>query len=360
MTALTVANDFYKHLLERAINNRQTTDKHEPDPAERAKLYKGVLRQHIEQFLRATENAGDSSWVKTRGLAFLRQLFSPEGPYPGVPVGSFTFLEKSECPKFALLAHLVIKEPETFGHLRKEVFSDLVHHQLIYPARFKVIEKALKTLCQLEPTQAIGEVMADAVTNLHDHLREYSTMAAFQDQCGFASLLAHGSDVKATLHRCLEIVEDTEAKTKSFSSMFRLTLDCINHLDQTGGIDADQVDASRKRLLASTLEVSGRQKTKDPEAWTPMIRELAHDLGDSLDTRQVFSYLNYLPMDEQDPAIRQFVDKLDAREVKECIKRDYVKDEQYPFICRAGLKQFYTENELLILLGHKFSSDLGL
>ena len=358
MTALTLANEYYTKLLERVIDQRQKTDLIETDPVQRLAMHKRVLRQFIEAFLRASENSGDSPWVKAKGLAFLRQIFSPEGPYAGVPFGTFTFLDKNECPKFALLAHLVIKEPETFGHLRKDVFSDLVHHQLVYPARFKAIEKELKTLCQLEPTQAFDEVMADAVTNLHDHLRDYHTLAAFQDQCGFASLLAHGSDVKATLDRCLQIAEVTAANNKSFSSMFRLAQDCINHLDQEG--NADQADASRKQLLKHALEVSGRQKTKDADVWTPMIRELAHALGDELDTRQVLSYLNYLPMGEQDPTIRQFVDKLEAADVKKSIKRDYVKDEHYPFICRADLKQFYTENELLILLGHKFSSDLGL
>lgn len=91
-----------------------------------------------------------------------------------------------------------------------------------------------------------------------------------------------------------------------------------------------------------------------------MIRELAHALDESLDTHQVLSYLHYLPAHEQDPGIRELVDKLDPAEVKKSIKREYVKDEQYAFICRADLKQFYTENELLILLGNKFSTDLGL
>lgn len=359
MTALTVASDYYKKLLERVIDQRQKTDLIETDLAKRLVFHKGVLRQFIEDFLRASENATDSTPVKAKGLAFLREIFAPEGPYAGVPFGTFIFLETSECPKYAMLVHLVIREPETFGHLRNDVFSDLVHHQLVYPARFKAIEKALDQLGRFENNWPLGEAMADAVTNLHDHLRDYHTMAAFQDQYGFASLLAHGSDVKATLHRCLEIVEGTAANNKSFSSMFRLTQDCINHIEQEGA-DPDLVDASRKHLLRNALEVSGRQKTKDAEVWAPMIRELAHALDDTLDTRHVLSYLNYLPTGEQDPGIRQFVDKLDAAEVKKSIKRDYVKDEQYAFICRADLKQFYTENELLILLGHKFSNDLGL
>ncbi|WP_274644309.1 hypothetical protein [Pseudomonas serbica] len=359
MTELKVANKYYTTLLERVIDQKQKVDLIETDPAKRLVLHKGVLRQFIEAFLRASENATNSTPVKAKGLAFLRQIFAPEGPYHGVTMGSFTFLQPAECPKFAMLAHLVIREPETFGHLRQDVFSDLVHHQLVYPARFRDIKKSLNELGWFENNLPLDVVMADAVSHLHEHLRDYTTMAAFQDQCGFASLLAHGSDVKATLDRCLEIVEGTPANNKSFSSMFRLTQDCINHIEQEG-TDPDLVDASRKHLLRNALEVSGRQKSKDADVWAPMIRELAHALDYTLDTRHVLSYLNYLPAQEQDPAIRQYVDKLDAAEVKKCIKRDYVKDEQYAFICRADLKRFYTENELLILLGHKFSSDLGL
>lgn len=359
MTALKVASDYYNKMLEKAFNNRQITDKHEPDPEIRADSNKRVLRMQIDEFLCARENATDSTAVKAKGLAFLRQIFAPEGPYPGVTTGSFTFLETAECPKFAMLAHLTIREPETFGHLRKDVFSDLLHHKLVYPARYRAIEKALNELGRFENNLPLDMVMADAVTHLHEHLRDYHTMAAFQDQCGFSSLLAHGSNIKATLHRCLEIVEAGEAKFTSFSKMFRLTQDCINHLEQEGA-DSDLVDVSRKHLLRNALEASGKQKNKDADVWTPMIRELAHALDETLDTRQVLSYLYYLPTHERDSEIRKFVDKLDPGEVKKCIKRDYVPAERYGFICRTDLKHFYTQNELLVMLGHQFSSDLGL
>jgi hypothetical protein len=363
MTPVLSTDAYYKRLLVIAIEGKEKLFASEPDAEKRMELHTKDFKNLFGQYLDDNHTdilQGEPATI-VKGLQFLRRLILPGGPYAHLPLtGGYSCLDFDEIPKYAQLAHLVIKEPETFGHLRETVFKDLIHHQLQYPGRFKSIAKALDKLCQIEPTLTLNEAMADLETNIHDNFRSYTTMAAFQEQGGLARLLESGANIKKTLNRCLEIVEGTVANNKSFGSMFRLTLDCINHLEAEEGITPEEARANRSQLLRNALEVSGRQKSKDAQIWSPIIRELANAVDDSLQPRHLLSYLHYLTLDEIDPSAFRLIAEVDPKVFKQYLKRDYLEPTRFALIERVGIKHLFTENELLVMCGHQFAADLGL
>lgn len=362
MTPVLSVDAYYQRLLDIAIKGKEKLFASEPDLEKRAALHAKAFRGLFWQFLNDDQKdiKEGSPPVVAKGLDFLRRLLGPGGPYEGQVPGGYSRLDFDEIPRYAYLAHLAIKEPETFGHLRETVFDSLIHHQLEYAGRFKALSKAINKLCQLESTLPLDDVMAYIEANIHNHLTSYVTMAQYQEQGGLARLLEKGADIKAMLHSCLDIVEGTDAKDKSFASMFRLTLDCINHLEAEEGISPEEARAGRSQLLRNTLEVSGRQKNKDPGVWYPMISELADAADSSLDGRHFLSYFYYLTPDEFDPNALKLMAEVDPKVFKQYLKRDYLEPTRFALIESVGVKHLFTENELLVMCGHQFSSDLGL
>jgi hypothetical protein len=362
MTPVLSVDAYYQRLLDIAIEGKKNLFASEPDLEKRAELHAKAFRGLFWQFLNDDQKdiKAGSPPVVAKGLDFLRRLLGPSGPYEGQVPGGYSCLDFDEIPRYAYLAHLAIKEPETFGYLRPTVFDSLIHHQLESAGRFKALSKALNKLCQLEPTLPLDDVMSDIEANIHDHLTSYVTMAKYQEQGGLARLLEKGADIKAMLHSCLDIVEGTEAKDKSFASMFRLTLDCINHLEAQEGITPEEASANRSQLLRNALEVSGRQKNKDPGVWSPMIRELAGAADESLTPRDFLSYVYYLTPEEYDQNAIKLMAKGDPERFKQYLKRDYLQSGRYAFIHKAGIQNLFTENEILTMCGHQFAADLGL
>ncbi|WP_274644308.1 hypothetical protein [Pseudomonas serbica] len=363
MTPVLSTDAYYKRLLDIATEGKEKLFASEPEGETRTELHTKAFKNLFGQYLddNHTEIQQGEPATIVKGLQFLRRLLSPGGPYADLPLtGGYSCLDFDEIPRYAQLAHLVIKEPATFGHLRETVFKDLIHHQLQYPGRFQSMVKAMDKLSQIEPTLSIHEAIADMETNIHDNFRSYVTMAAFQEKGGLARLLERGADIPKTLQACLEIVEGTEANNKSFASMFRLTLDCIQHLEAKEGISLEDARASRSQLLRNALEVSGRQKNKDAKVWSPIIRELAGAVDSSLQPRHLLSYLHYLTLDEIDPSALKLIAEVDPKLFKKSLKRDYLEPVRFGVIHKAGFKHLFSENELLVMCGHQFAADLGL
>lgn len=355
-------DEYFRGLLKTARTSREDIYRATPDRASRKALLTNASTQTFLQYMRDDqfERSLDPAAFFHKSLDLFRRLYARGGPYYGAKIELHPCLEDFEVPKFAILAHLVIKEPETFGHMRHEVFGLLLDHQLAWPIKFAELVKHIDSLRKLEPTLEISDVMAEVGSDAHTYISRYATLVAIQDRGGLLWLLEQGADIKATLKRCLDLVEGTTAGSQAFASMFRLTLDCIDHLEQEVGIDPEQALNSRRRLVRDAIDLSRRQKVKDVNLWRPMLKELVNVMSDTMDTGRFVRCLRDTLPENRDYRLVKVAAEMDPREFKKCLKQDIPQHERYDLICRAELQHLFTNSEMLNLCGHQFSSDLGL
>lgn len=353
---------YFKRLLKTARDSREEIYRETPDRASRKALLTNASTQDFLQYMRDDnlERSQDQAAFFHKSLDMFRRLYARGGPYSGAKIVLRPCLEDFEVPKFAVLAHLVIKEPETFGHMRHEVFGLLLDHQLAWPIKFAELVKHIDSLCQLEPTLEMSDVMVEVGANAHTYIGRYQTLVAIQDRGGLLWLLEQGADIKATLNRCLELTEGTTAGSRSFASMFRLILDCIDHLEQEGGINSDQALSSRQRLVRDAIDLSRRQTVKDVNLWRPMLKELVNVMTDTMDSDRVLRCLRDTHNEQRDYRLVKVVAEMDPSEFKKCLKQDIQQQDRYDLICRAELQHLFTKSEMLNLCGHQFAADLGL
>lgn len=313
---------------------------------------------------------GDQNLEKTpdmdrffkRSLNLFRELYGKGGVYEGRNIYEQYYLTHVTAQKFAVLAHLVIREPQDFACLENVVYGSMLHHYLTNPVFFKFMAKHIDRLGDMESSLKVSEVMSGVVTNMHQYLIGERAMAAIKERGGLSYLIENGIDLKFMLPRFMQIFEKMSKHdfNPPFESMFRLTLECIENLERNGEMTIDESKPYRGQLLRHTLEVSGRSLRKEPEIWTPLIRELAGAFDASLNPRNLLSYLYYIPSKERDPEIIKLLAEGNPDDFKKSLEDNYFKADRYSLIVNAKIKHLFTENELLVMCGEKFSNDLGI
>lgn len=353
---------FFNGLLQGAKDTRQEIKSADVDRATKKAMLNNASSQTVRKYMQDDTLARSPDKVAffQKSFDLFRRLYARGGPFSGAGINLNEVVEHDEVPKFAVLVHLVIREPETFGRLRDEVFGVLLHTQLTSPGNFQEMEKQISRFGHWETTLSMSDILADLEVNVHRYIHSHTTMAALQDRCGLSGLVGQGTDIKATLGRCLQLVEGTVADNKSFFSMFRLTLDCIKHLEHEGGIGAEEAADCRKRLLRDAIEVTQRQHAKDVNLWRPMLKEVVQVLDTTMSPGHVLGYMLNQPNENRDTRLLKIAAEMNPREFKKCLKQDYTEKDRYALISRANLQHLFTPNELLIMCGHQFSSDLGL
>lgn len=296
----------------------------------------------------------------TKGLELFRKLYLPGGPLHNVSMTPLWYIQKEGVVKYAPLVNLVMTEPQHFGHLQDSVFSTLMTSILWKRALAKGVGKHLKAMGGKEAFAQYTEIIENLCKNTHKYVNSYSSVAGVQELGGLQWLKDRGADIPLCLDRFLDGIETTEANNKSFGQMFRVTMDCINELESTGQLSAEDSRVKRGSVLIGALEVSGRQKTRDTEFWAPIIKEAMSNSSAQPDVRQILSYAYFTPEKEVDKGLCLRLCQDQAAEVKKVIKRDFGGEAGYRVVVAAGLESLFKPNELYVLMGKTFTAELGV
>jgi hypothetical protein len=295
-----------------------------------------------------------------KGLELLRKLYLPGGPLHDTPMTPVWYIPKEGVVKYAPLVHLVMTEPQHFGHLQDAVFETLMTAILWKRALAKGVGKHIKAMGGKEASVQYTELIEHLCKNTHKYVNSYSSVAGVQDLGGLQWLKDRGADIPKCLDRFLDGIETTEANNKSFGQMFRVTMDCINELESTGQLSPEDAKLKRGSVLIGALEVSGRQKARDAEFWRPIIKEAMSNSSAQPDVRQILSYAFCTPDTEVDKALCLRLCQDQVAEVKKVIKRDFGGEAGYRVVVSAGIESLFKPNELYVLMGKTFTAELGV
>lgn len=296
----------------------------------------------------------------TKGLELFRKLYLPGGPLHNTSMSPMWYIPKEGVVKYAPLVHLVMTEPQHFGHLQDSVFESLMTSILWKRALAKGVGKHLKALGGKEASAQYTEIIEQLCKNTHKYVNSYSSVAGVQELGGLQWLKDRGANIPLCLERFLDGIETTQANNKSFGQMFRVTMDCINELESTGHLSAEDAKAKRGSVLIGALEVSGRQKSRDTEFWRPIIKEAMSNSAAKPDVRQILSYACFTPEKDVDKGLCLRVCQDQVEEVKRVIKRDFGGEIGYRVVMAAGIDSLFKPNELYVLMGKTFTAELGV
>lgn len=352
---------YFEQLFKSAVDEVAAIDYKNLGEADRTKSVNKASAQTFNRFLNNenAEHMDENRFIK-RSLDLLRNLYGQGGVFAGATIAPHGYLPREQLLKYAVMTHLLIREPEAFSQLDTIVFSNLFYHQFAYEGKFKAFSKYVDAIGKIEPTTSLTEVMDDVNRNAHRYIQNYRTIAALQDKGGAQFLISHEADMKLSLGVLIECVDGTDANNASFSKMFQISIDCINFLESNGELSAEESNHSKSCLLRNALEVSGRQKKKSPEVWEPIIRQVSEYVDSSLSERNLLSYLNYLPSSEHSHMVVKLLADVDQAKLKQFIKRDYDESARHELVVKSGIQHLFTENELLIMCGNRFTHDLGI
>lgn len=335
------------------------------DPSTRA----DYLAQASHNLMRTIFDYEDDSIIKgevspdeylTGGLEFFRKLYLPGGPLEGIPMQTIWYIQPEGIAKYAPLVHLVLKEPEHFGHLQENVSTSLMSALFRRPSTIKKVSRHLKTIGGKEAVTQFSDVMESLCANTHVYSTSYVAAVGVQSLGGLKWLKDCGANIQLCLDRFLDGIETTTASSKAFAQVFRVSMDCINELESTGAMGSEDAKLKRGALLTGALEVSGRQKRREPELWEPIIKEARVNSIAKPDVRQVLSYAFNTQKEEVDRQYCLSICVGQEAELKRCLKRDYIGEDRYRVVIAAGLESLFKENELLALRGKTFAAELGL
>lgn len=296
----------------------------------------------------------------TKGLDLFRKLYLPGGPLHGISMRPSWYIQKEGVIKYAPLVRLVMTEPEHFGHLQDSIFKTLMSSIFRGKGLVKGVARHLKTMGGKEAVADFSEVIEGLFKNVHLYVNSYTGVAGVQQLGGLQWLKDKGANIPLCLERFLDGIETTEANDKSFGLMFRVTMDCINELEATGLMSAEDAKIKRGSVLIGALEVSGRQKARDAEFWYPLIKEAMANSSAQPDVRQILSYAYCTPSEEVDKVLCLRLCQDQASEVKNVIKRDFGGEAGYRVVVAAGLESLFKPNELYVLKGKTFTAELGV
>jgi len=352
---------YFEKIYSSAINEVSTINDQNLGVDDRKIAINKASELFFGQFLseKNAEFMEEKRFIK-RSLDLLRSLYGHGGVFAGATIAPHGYLPREELLKYAVITHLLIREPDVFSQLDTIVFSNLFYHQLAYEGKFKALAKHVEEIGKVEPSTSLTEVMGDINRNAHRYTQNYRTIAALQDKGGVQFLISHDADIKLSLKSIIQCVEGTEANNSSFSKMFKISIDCTKILESKGELSVEESEYIKSCLLRNALEVSGRQKKKSPEVWGPIIQQVSQSVDRALSVRNLLSYLNYLPSSEHSHMVVALLAEVDKVKLKQYIKRDYDESSRYDLVVKSGIQYLFTENELLIMCGNRFANDLGI
>lgn len=292
-------------------------------------------------------------------LLMLRRSFGEGGAFHGIKIPMPNAAD-SNILRLMPIIHLAIKEPSLI-QFASGVQTLIASMDLFRPQRISEAITLHALLRKYDPSISFDEVLFDTRKNIHKHIIS-DHLPAIQSSGGIKFLIDNSSDIYEVLIRCGKAVDgiDTLTDFGVLYRLFKLTSDCVAHVEATSGI-SDVVGNIRSTMLDRVLSslVLGNN-ARDP-AWACLMTD-SYRPGDelTLSHRHLVTLAQHLPAERFGPGSFKAVVVGHEDSLKSAISDACPESARHKVVRMLGLEHSYTRNELIAMQGHQFTGDLGL
>ena len=292
----------------------------------------------------------------------LRRVFGEGGPFAAL-IERTTFRYPPEKGKlYAAVYHLVMNEPERYQPWLDKISDTLAKIVMGLGEGFDAFAKELEGLKKTFGGETHMDALADITRRALEGMNYHPK--TLREVGGVPALAGAGLNIYELLCKLQNTIHINAHAPQLFCESYHLIVEAIEFLHQTKTLSGAERDAQRLELAQtcfSEIDRTNKEYWFDRSFWAKALVEVAPAMQ-----REHYTYRNVVNLLKFCDADLQWLDEVKPADnfkpehLKQLIADNFKTDEMYDAVAKFRALHVYSQNELMILLGHKFSSDLGL